>query len=154
MIPLMDLTKSRGLLSQGFPTRCSKSLPSANAANFLNRGKVFLTCGCPTDVALLDLYLWKTWTASNNTGQSKGLSNQHIDPCMCFFIAEAYQTHTGLVVDDLYTKGQGEPAVTKCHLHAQIQRVVTEYDSVGGFHRGKGLIISVCKLNKLRLSYL
>ena len=64
--------------------------------------------------------------ASNNVGQSKGLSNQCIDPHTHLFIAEAYQTHAGLVVDDLYTKGQNEHEVTKCRLHAQIQRLATE----------------------------
>ena len=100
------------------------------------------------------LYLWKTWMASNNVGQSEGLSNQCIDPHTRLFIAEAYRTHAGLVVDDLYTKGQNEHEVTKRHLHAQIQRLATEYDSVAGFHHGKGLIISVSQLDKLRLSYL
>ena len=131
-----------------------KKLTTSERSQLLEQRKGFLTSGCPMDVALLDLYLWKTWTASNNTGQSEGLSNQRIDPRTRLFIAEAYRTHAGLVVDDLYTKGQKEPDVIKRRLHAQIQRLATEYDSVAGFHRGKGLIISVCKLNKLRLSYL
>ena len=131
-----------------------KKLTTSKCSQLLEQRKGFLTCGCPTDVALLDLYLWKTWRASNNTGQSEGLGNQRIDPRTRLFIAEAYRTHAGLVVDDLYTKGQKEPEVTKRRLHAQIQRLVTEYDSVAGFHRGKSLIISVRKLNKLRLSSL
>jgi len=131
-----------------------KKLTASERSQLLEQRKGFLTCGCPTDVALLDLYLWKTWTVRNNAGQSEGLCNQRIDPRTRLFIAEAYRTHAGLVVDDLYIKGQKEPEVTKRHLHAQIQRLVAEYDSVAGFHRGKGLIISVRKLDKLCLSYL
>jgi len=129
-----------------------KRLTASERGQLLEQRKDFLTCGCPTDVALLDLYLWKTWTVSNNTGQSEGLRSQRIDPRTRLFIAEAYRTHAGLTVDDLYTKGQKEPEVTKRRLHAQIQRLVAEYDSVAGFHRGKGLIISVRKLDKLYLS--
>ena len=131
-----------------------KKLTASEQSQLLEQRKGFLTCGCPTDVALLDLYLWKTWMASNNVGQSKGLSNQHIDPRTHLFIAEAYRTHVGLIVDDLHTKGQNKHEVTKCRLHTQIQRLATEYDSVTGFHCGKGLIISVSKLDKLCLSYL
>ena len=131
-----------------------KKLTTSKRSQLLGQRKGFLTCGCPTDVTLLDLYLWKTWRASNNTGQSEGLGNQRIDPCTHLFIAEAYRTDAGLTVDDLYTKGQKEPEVTKRRLRAQIQRLVTEYDSVAGFHHGKGLIISVRKLNKLHRSSL
>jgi len=131
-----------------------KKLTTSERSQLLEQRKGFLTCGCPTDIMLLDLYLWKTWMVSNNTGQSKGLGNQRIDPHICLFIAEAYRTHAGLIVEDLYTKGQKEPELTKCRLHAQIERLVAEYDSVAGFHRGKGLIISVCNLNKFHLSYL
>ena len=87
-------------------------------------------------------------------GQSEGLQNLRIDPRTHLFIAGAYKAHAGLVVDDLYTMGQSEPKVTKCRLHTQIQRLVAEYDSVAGCQHGKGLIISVHKLNKLCLSYL
>jgi len=131
-----------------------KKLTTSEHNPLLEQRKGFLTCGCPTDITLLDLYLKKTWMASNNTGQSEGLGNHRIDPRTRLFIAEAYQTDAGLIVDNLYTKGQKEPEVTKCRLHAQIQRLVTEYDSMAGFHHGKGLIISVRKLNKLRLSSL
>ncbi|KIM71796.1 hypothetical protein PILCRDRAFT_16721 [Piloderma croceum F 1598] len=118
-----------------------KKLTASKCSQLLEQRKDFLTCGCLTDVTLLDLYLWKTWTASNNTGQSEGLCNQCINPHTRLFIAGAYRTHVGLVVDNLYTKGQKEPEVTKHHLHAQIQRLVAKYNSVAGFHHGKGLII-------------
>ena len=41
MIQLVDRTKSWGLLSWGFRTRCSKSLLPANTANSLNEGNIF-----------------------------------------------------------------------------------------------------------------
>ena len=82
----VDLTKLWGLLSD----KMLKKLTASEHSQLLEQRKGFLTCSCPTDIALLDLYLWKTWMASNNIGQSKGLSNQRIDPHTCLFIAEAY----------------------------------------------------------------
>ncbi|KIM71502.1 hypothetical protein PILCRDRAFT_17018 [Piloderma croceum F 1598] len=94
-------------------------------------------------MALLDLYLWKTWTARNGSGESEGLHNQRIDPCTRLFIAEAYKTHAGLVVDDLYTNGKDELEAKKLRLHTQIVRLSSEYDAIAGFHNRKGLIISL-----------
>jgi hypothetical protein len=50
------------------------------------------------------------------------------------------------MVDDLYTNGKDECEAMKLCLHAQIARLITEYDSIAGFPRGKGLIISVREL--------
>ena len=41
-----------------------------------------LSCGCPVDVALLDLYLWKTWSVHSCSGQAEDLHNQQINPCV------------------------------------------------------------------------
>jgi hypothetical protein len=120
-----------------------KKLTTGKRSQLLEQRKGFLTCGCPTDVALLDLYLWKTWRASNNTGQSEGLGNQRIDPRTRLFIAEAYRTAAGLTVNDLYTSGQDELHAKKLRLHAQIARLASEYDAIANFPQGRGLIVSV-----------
>ena len=57
--------------------------------------------------------------------------------------------HAGLTVDDLYTNGKDEHEATKHCLHAQIARLVAEYDSIAGVPRGKGLIVSVRELRHL-----
>jgi hypothetical protein len=64
-----------------------------------------IVCSCSIDVALLDLYLWKTWTTHNHSGEFEGLCNQCIDPCTHLFVIEAYKTHVGLTVDNLYING-------------------------------------------------
>jgi hypothetical protein len=120
-----------------------KKLTTGERSQLLEQRKGFLTCGCPNDVALLDLYLWKTWRASNNTGQSEGLGNQRIDPHTRLFIAEAYRTAAGLTVNDLYTSGRDELHAKKLRLHAQIARLASKYDAIADFPWGRGLIISV-----------
>ena len=129
-----------------FPRLSDKTLKKMTAkerAQLLEKRRGILSCGCPVDVALLDLYLWKTWTARNHSGELEGLRNQRIDPRTRLFIAEAYKTHVGLTVDDLYTNGRDELHAKKLRLHAQIVRLVSEYDAIANFPRGRGLIISV-----------
>jgi hypothetical protein len=92
-----------------FPRLSNKMLKKMTANNhtqMLEERRGTLTCGCPVDVALLDLYLWKMWGARNCSGQAKGLHNQQINPHVCLFIVEGYKLHAGLTVDDLYTNGK------------------------------------------------
>jgi hypothetical protein len=126
-----------------------KKMAVSNRNQLLGERKGILSCGCSVDVALLDLYLWKTWTARNGSGESEGLRNQRIDPRTRLFIAEAYKTHAGLVVDDLYTNGKDELEAKKLRLHAQIVRLSSEYDAIAGFRNGKGLIISVSGIHSV-----
>lgn len=126
-----------------------KKMTADNRTQMLEERRGILSCGCPIDVALLDLYLWKSWSVRNRSGQTEGLSKQRIDPRVRLFIAEGYKMHAGLTVDDLYTNGKDEREATKLRLHAQIARLVAEYDSIAGFPRGKGLIVSVRELRYL-----
>jgi hypothetical protein len=133
-----------------FPRLSDKTLKKMtpnDRAQLLEERKGILSCGCSVDVALLDLYLWKTWTARNHSGELEGLCNQRIDPRTRLFIAEAYKTHAGLTVNDLYTNGRDELHAKKLRLHAQIVRLASEYDAIANFPRGKGLVISVCEFH-------
>ena len=93
-----------------------KTMTANNCTQLLAEQKGILSCSCPVDVALLDLYLWKTWMACNHSGE--GLHNQCIDPHTHLFIAEAYKTHAGLTVDDLYTNSQDKLHAKTLGLHA------------------------------------
>jgi hypothetical protein len=128
-----------------------KKMADSNRNQLLEERKGILSCGCPVDVALLDLYLWKTWMVRNRSGQSEGLRNQRIDPRTRLFIAEAYKTHAGLTVNDLYTNGKDELQAKKLRLHAQIVRLSSEYDAIAGFRNGKGLIVSVSELHYISI---
>ena len=140
-----------------FPRLSDKMLKKMTAndrTQLLAERKGVLSCGCPVDVALLDLYLWKTWTARSSSGEFEGLRNQRIDPRTRLFIAEAYKTHAGLTVDDLYTNGRDELHATKLRLHAQIVRLASEYDAIANFPGGRGLIVSVCEFHYVSLTTL
>ena len=103
----------------------------------LEERRGILSCGCPVDVTLLDLYLWKTWSVHNCSGQAEGLHNQQIDTHVHLLIVEGYKMHMGLTGDDLYTNGKDECEAMKLCLHAQIAHLVSEYNSIAGFPRGK-----------------
>lgn len=141
--------KVTGTLYPRLSNKTPKNMSVSNHNQLLGERKGILSCGCSVDVVLLDLYLWKTWTAWNGSGESKGLRNQRIDPHTWLFIAEAYKTHAGLIVDDLYTNGKDELEAKKLRLHAQIVWLSSEYDAIAGFCNRKGLIISVSGIHSI-----
>jgi hypothetical protein len=80
----------------------------------------YLHCGCSEEIALLDFFFWKTWTASNSKGDVEGLLQQRIEPRPRLFFAQYFMKMTGLKVDDLYTHGKKPEEVKKRILCTQI----------------------------------
>ena len=69
-----------------------------------------LHCGCNVDVALLDLFWWKTWILHStrpNLPVSERLGDEYLPPHVRAFFAQAFIEATGLMIDDLYTSGVG-----------------------------------------------
>jgi len=62
-----------------------------------------LHCGCWTDDALLDLYLWKSTMAdSPSTNAREGWKEDLLDPRQRAFVTTAFTRHSGLDVSHLY----------------------------------------------------
>jgi hypothetical protein len=74
----------------------------------------FLSCGCTIDAALFDFYLWKTWTATNDKGETEGLGSQCFDPrTRWFLVKNAYGDDAALTVDDFYSNDTSTREATK-----------------------------------------
>lgn len=85
--------------------------------------KGYLNCGCDEEMALLDFFMWKTWSVTakiDNKIVTEGLKEKVWSPRERMFIMKQYRDLTGLTVDDLYAANQSDPKVVINRLKKQI----------------------------------
>lgn len=85
-------------------------------------------CGCAIDVALVELYIWKTWRATNKDGDSELLGKQKMDPRTRQFVVQNFLTHAGLNLHSMYDKQLSGNAATRARLLQQIQQLCANFD--------------------------
>jgi len=85
-----------------------------------------LHCGCWTDDALLDFYLWKSTTAeSPSTHALDGWREDLLDPRQRAFVSTAFVEYSGLKVNGMYEVDlQGRKQNTEKLLRVQLNHII------------------------------
>ena len=85
-----------------------------------------LHCGCWTDDALLDFFLWKTTTIqSPSTQVSDRWREDILEPRQRAFVTTAFKEYSGLKVDNLYNyNSEGKVQNTPKLLRAQLAHII------------------------------
>lgn len=85
-----------------------------------------LHCGCWTNDALLDFYLWKcTHTESPSTRAIEGWKEDLLEPCQRVFVSTAFTAYSGLDVDSLYeVDSHGKRQDTEELVRIQIEHII------------------------------
>jgi len=94
-----------------------------------------LHCGCNQDIALLDLFWWKTWALRStkaNLQLSEGMRDEVLPTRTRAFFAQAFTEMTGLTVDDLYAKDIEGPEYKRALCLVQVARFLAEINSACG----------------------
>ncbi|KZP25730.1 hypothetical protein FIBSPDRAFT_887963 [Athelia psychrophila] len=110
-------------------------------------------CGCELNIALFELYAWKTWKATNKRGDSELLGRQRMDPRTRQFVAENFFSHSGLTIDTLYDKRLTGNAATMARLLQQIQQLAANFDELAHREGLEGHIEFTLPCEKNDMSY-
>lgn len=94
-----------------------------------------IDCGCSEDLALLELFWWKTWSIGSSRRNlvtfRENLKADTIPPRLRAFFAEAYQEVSSLTLDDLFAIRWGEEGYENRLHMLQVVRKVKMLQSQG-----------------------
>lgn len=121
-------------------------VPPATREMWLRDHPGHIHCGCALDVALVELYIWKTWRATNAGGDSELFGKQKMDPRTRQFVVQNFLANTGLDVHTMYDKRLSGKAATRARLLKQIEQLAANFEYLANEDGLEGRIeFTVCQ---------